>query len=400
MGIKMKTPMHILIIPSWYPQFIGDIGGSFFREQAIALKKFGYSVGVIYPQIRSLRNIKSILKKPYGLTVENDEGVNTIRFYTVNCIPKNKNYNKSHWIKIALRLFEKYVEQYGKPDIIHVHSMWYAGFAAQLIYEKYGIPYVITEHSSAFARNLIPRDIIDSLRSVVEQAKACIAVSQKFSNYLEAQFPSSNWIYIPNIVNDDFFTSPKAVGNTGLSSKIRIISICHLNKNKNTALLIKAFALVLEQDVDFNLELVIGGEGEERKTLQSLVENLGLKNHVQFLGPLTRNQVKQEINQSSIFVVSSKYETFGVVVVEALALGKPVVSTQCGGPESIINKDVGVLVENDSVTELAKGILHVSTHLNDYDADTLRTYCLENFSEKAVTNKLTNIYHKYGNLNE
>ena len=392
--------MHILIIPSWYPQFSGDIGGSFFREQAIALRKVGYQVGVIYPQIRSLRNIKSILKKPYGLTVENDEGVNTIRFYTVNCIPKNKNYNKSHWIKIALRLFEKYVEQYGKPDIIHVHSMWYAGFAAQLIYEKYGIPYVITEHSSAFARNLIPRDIIDSLRSVVEKAKACIAVSQKFSNYLEAQFPSSNWIYIPNIVNDDFFTSPKVVGNTGLSSKIRIISICHLNKNKNTALLIKAFALVLEQDVDFNLELVIGGEGVERKTLQSLVENLGLKNHVQFLGPLTRNQVKQEINQSSIFVVSSKYETFGVVVVEALALGKPVVSTQCGGPESIINKDVGVLVENDSVTELAKGILHVSTHLNDYDADTLRTYCLENFSEKAVTNKLTNIYHKYGNLNE
>ncbi|ENW28495.1 glycosyltransferase [Acinetobacter lwoffii] len=396
----MKEPKHILIIPSWYPQFSGDIGGSFFREQAIALKKVGYSVGVIYPQVRSLKDIKNILKKPYGLTRENDEGVSTLRWYTANYFPKVKSYNKNHWIRIALKLFETYVELYGKPDIIHVHSMWYAGFAAQLIYEKYGIPYVITEHSSAFARNLIPRDIIDSLRSVVEQAKACIAVSQKFSNYLETQFPSSNWLYIPNIVNDDFFTSPKVVGSTSLSSKIRIISICHLNKNKNTELLIRAFALVLEQVVGLNLELVIGGDGEERETLQNLVNTLELNNYVQFLGSLTRSQVKQEINQSSMFVVSSKYETFGVVVVEALALGKPVVSTQCGGPESIINKDVGVLVENDSVSELAKGILHVSTHLNDYDADTLRKYCLENFSEKAVTNKLTNIYHEYGNLNE
>ncbi|PJI29648.1 glycosyltransferase [Acinetobacter pseudolwoffii] len=392
----MKEPMHILIIPSWYPQFSGDVGGSFFREQAIALKKVGYSVGVISPQVRSLKHIKNILKKPYGLTRENDEGIYTLRWYTANYFPKAKNYNKNRWMRIALKLFETYVEQHGKPDIIHVHSMWYAGFAALLIYEKYGIPYVITEHSSAFARNLIPQEGVDSLKSVVKQAKARIAVSQKFSNYLETQFPSNHWLYIPNIVNDDFFTLPKAVENTDLSSKIRIISICHLNKNKNTELLIKAFALVLERDVDLNLELVIGGDGEERKTLQKLVESLGLKNHVQFLGSLTRNQVKQEINQSSIFVVSSKYETFGVVVVEALALGKPVVSTQCGGPESIINKDVGVLVENDSVSELAKGILHVSTHLNDYDADTLRTYCLENFSEKAVINRLTNIYHGYG----
>ena len=94
--------MHILIIPSWYPQFSGDIGGSFFREQAIALRKAEYQVGVIYPQIRSLKNIKSILKKPYGLTVEDDEGVNTIRCYAVIFIPKNKKYNKCYWIIIAL----------------------------------------------------------------------------------------------------------------------------------------------------------------------------------------------------------------------------------------------------------------------------------------------------------
>ena len=82
--------------------------------------------------------------------------------------------------------------------------MLYAGFAAKIIYEKYGIPYVITEHSSAFARNLIAEDVLDSLKPVVDQAKVCIAVSQNFSYFLEKKFSSSVWHYIPNIVNDDF----------------------------------------------------------------------------------------------------------------------------------------------------------------------------------------------------
>ena len=393
----MKEPKHILIIPSWYPQFSGDIGGSFFREQAIALRKAGYQVGVIYPQIRSLKNIKSILKKPYGVTVENDEGINTLRCYTTNYFPKVKGYNKNHWVKVALRLFELYIQKYGKPDIIHVHSMLYAGFAAQLIYEKYNIPYIVTEHSSAFYRHLISENILNTLNLVVAQAKECIAVSQNFANYLEKQFPLRNWNYIPNIVNDDFFTCVKGEKNEKLK-KTRIISICHLNKNKNTELLIKAFAQLLIQLPD--IELVIGGDGEERLLLESLVCELKIEHAVQFLGALTRDQVKQEISKSSLFVISSLYETFGVVAIEALALGKPVVSTRCGGPESIINSEVGVLVENNSINDLQNGIFHVCMNLKGYDADVLKKYCLDNFSEKAVVNQLTKIYYEHSNLNE
>lgn len=393
----MNTAIHVLIIPSWYPLFKGDISGSFFREQALALKNNGHQVGVIYPQIRSFKNIKSILKKPIGVTTEDDEGVHTLRGYSINYLPKVKNYNKNHWIKIALNLFENYIQKYGKPNIIHVHSMLYGGFAAQIIYEKYGIPYVITEHSSAFARNLIGENTLRSLKPVVEQAKACLAVSQKFSEYLEEKFSHSVWQYIPNIVNDEFFT-PVEVGGEANAEKIRIISVCHLNKNKNTALLLQAFSELLKQLP--NIELVIGGDGEERNTLENLVNTLRIEHAVQFLGALTREQVKNEIHKSSLFVVSSFYETFGVVAIEALALGKPVVSTRCGGPESIINSDVGVLVENDSVSELANGILYVCMHLKDYDGDALKKYCLESFSERAVVEKLTKIYNEHSNLNE
>ncbi|MDM1765542.1 MULTISPECIES: glycosyltransferase [unclassified Acinetobacter] len=386
--------MHVLIIPSWYPRFSGDVSGSFFREQAIALKKSGLSVGLICPQIKSLKDFKSILKKPYGLDIQLDEGINVLRWHSFNYLPKVKSFSKNHWIQIGLKLFESYMERYGKPDVIHVHSMLYAGYLAHQINTRYNIPYVITEHSSAFARGFVNDDVIESLKPVVERSAKCVAVSHQFCKFLNNCFPKSNWLYIPNIVSENFFT----VNASFESKKNRIISICHLNKNKNSELLIRAFEQVLKSSP--NAELVIGGEGDERIKLELLVKELKIEKNVIFLGALTRDQVKEEIQKSALFVVSSKYETFGVVVVEALALGKPVVSTKCGGPESIINSEVGLLVENESILELSNGILYIYNNLEKYKPDYLRKYCLENFSETSVLSRLNIVYKDSSGFNE
>lgn len=387
--------MHILIIPSWYPQFSGDIGGSFFREQAIALKKSGCTVGVIYPQVRSLKNIKSILKKPYGLTVEDDEGVNTIRWYAVNFIPKNKKYNKSHWIKIALKLFETYVEQFGKPDIIHVHSMLYAGFAAQLISEKYGISYVVTEHSTAFARNLISLDEISSLKQVVRDAKVCIAVSNEFSSLLNKLFEIQKWTYIPNIVNDEFISFEKTLDT---EEYFTFITVCFLEKKKRVDLLISSFAKAFKDNKKVRLK--IGGDGVLMSELKILAKELGIESQVIFLGKLSRQQVKEEMALSNAFVLSSEYETFGVVLVEALALGKPLIATKCGGPESIVAPEVGYLIPKNSEREMTNALLELHQNWNKFDSVQIRQYCLENFSEKAVVEELTKIYTEPNSSNE
>lgn len=387
--------MHILIIPSWYPQFSGDIGGSFFREQAIALKKSGCTVGVIYPQVRSLKNIKSILKKPYGLTVEDDEGVNTIRWYAVNFIPKNKKYNKSHWIKIALKLFETYVEQFGKPDIIHVHSMLYAGFAAQLISEKYGISYVVTEHSTAFARNLISLDEISSLKQVVRDAKVCIAVSNEFSSLLNKLFEIQKWTYIPNIVNDEFISFEKTLDT---EEYFTFITVCFLEKKKRVDLLISSFAKAFKDNKKVRLK--IGGDGVLMSELKILAKELGVESQVIFLGKLSRQQVKEEMALSNAFVLSSEYETFGVVLVEALALGKPLIATKCGGPESIVAPEVGYLIPKNSEREMTNALLELHQNWNKFDSVQIRQYCLENFSEKAVVEELTKIYTEPNSSNE
>lgn len=391
----MKESKHILIIPSWYPQFSGDIGGSFFREQAIALRKAEYRVGVIYPQIRSLKNIKSILKKPYGLTVENDEGVNTLRWYTANYFPKVKGYNKNHWIKVALRLFELYVKKFGKPDIIHVHSMLYAGYVAKIIESKYGITYVVTEHSTAFARDLIPLDVVSSLKQVVNDAKVCIAVSNEFSSLLNKLFETQKWTYISNIVNDEFISFEKTLDT---EEYFTFITVCFLEKKKRVDLLISSFAKAFKDNKKVRLK--IGGDGILMSELKILAKELGVESQVIFLGKLSRQQVKEEMALSNAFVLSSEYETFGVVIVEALALGKPVIATKCGGPESIVTPEVGYLISKNSAKEMAAALLKLHQNWNKFDSLQIRQYCLENFSEKAVVEKLTKIYTEPNSLNE
>lgn len=381
----MNKPIHILIIPSWYPHTTGDIGGSFFREQAHALRKAGNKVGVIYPQFRSIKDIKGIYSKPYGIEYIDDEGLNTYKYHHL-AVPKIHSIRQVRWINYGLKLFQEYAKNFGMPDIIHVHSLIAAGNIALEIKTKYQIPYVVTEHSTAFARGLIQENEIKNLEKIVSAADYNIAVSEPFSNLLNSFFGLETWNYIPNIVNNDFLNAnieePKET--------FKYLSISLLAEKKAVDNLITAFSDITNKIP--NAVLHIGGDGPERVNLQKLVSELNLESKVVFLGSLSRERVKLEMANSSVFVLPSRYETFGVVLVEALALGKPVIATKCGGPESIVNEKVGKLVKVDDISELSKAMLDTYLSYYKYNSKDIRQYCINNFSEEAVTSKLGNVY--------
>ena len=385
----MKKPIHILIIPSWYPAKAGDIGGVFFREQALALSKVGHKVGVIAPLTRSLRDWKGVFLKPYGLHYEIDEGIATYRWNRVHFTPKLNFINKANWISAGLKLFDEYVRNHGFPDIIHVHSLLNAGFVAQEISLKHNIPYVVTEHSSAFARGLVSEQSIKKLQSVAIHSKKNIAVSDEFKKLLNEKFICKNWCYIPNIVSNEFIKS--SLPKKKIKVDFVFISICRLIEKKRVDILIRSFA-ELSKDVK-GIKLKIGGDGSVKNQLIELADELGISKSVEFLGTLNREEVLKHITYSDAFVLASEYETFGVVLVEALALGKPVVATRCGGPESIVVPTVGCLVEKNSVEALTQGMRELYINKNKYCAENIRKYCYENFSEDAVVNELNEIYH-------
>ncbi|MBO1519726.1 glycosyltransferase [Oceanisphaera pacifica] len=133
-----------------------------------------------------------------------------------------------------------------------------------------------------------------------------------------------------------------------------VLNVGRLHEQKNQKILIHAFSIVAKE-LD-EARLIILGEGVERKALNKLVKNLKLCSKIKIL-PFRDNPYPY-YKGATLFALSSNYEGFGNVIVEALSSGNPVVSTACeGGPRSILkNGEYGVLVEPENVIKMAEAI--------------------------------------------
>lgn len=383
--------LHILLIPSWYPGNPHDVSGSFFREQALALKKKECKVGVISLRLRSLRDWKSVFTGRYDIAFEDDLEVATYRKYGMAWFPRIQKLMVWLWQKHAIAVFEQYIKVNGKPDIIHVHSILYAGFAAKAISDKFQIPYVVTEHSSAYASGLVTPAQKRMAEQVSKYAHKRFAVSRPFAVFLSDYFlvKNSPWEVMPNIVNERFFSS--LIEDRDKREPFTFINVGLLKPNKGVGILIKAFAKALSSQPD--LKLKIGGDGSERATLVALAHDLSVADNIEFLGMLSREQVVEQMTSSDAFVLSSQYETFGVVLIESLALGKPVIATRCGGPEDIVQEENGILVQVNNVDALAAAMLTLYNDRLSYKSEGIREACRASYSEEAVARKLIQSYN-------
>ncbi|MDG2943261.1 glycosyltransferase [Bisgaard Taxon 10/6] len=378
--------MHILILPSWYPLHKDDLNGAFFREQAYVLADSGVKVGVIAPQFRSLRLGKNAVLGRYDQEFWQDGNISTYFQHGVFWFPKIPYLDLKRWVKAGLALFERYVKEQGMPDILHVHSLLHAGPLALEIHKKYQIPYCVTEHSSVFGRGLVKDWEWPYLKRAEAAASKLLAVSKSLADLLKQKLNGKEWTVFPNLLDDLFVESSMNLS----ARKYQLCAVAFLHAKKGFDVLIKAFANVVEEYPQ--LKLVIGGEGPERTKLEMLIKTLGLENNVTLLGALSRGEVCQLMKESLCFVLSSYIETFGVVVIEALSQGTPVVSTLCGGPESILTEGDGLFVKAGDEKELAKGILEFLANQEKFDNEQIRRRCIDAYSKKPFVNKLTNIY--------
>ena len=375
--------MHVLIIPSWYANTYNPLSGVFFKEQAEALAKYGNKIGVIAIQEISIKDIFKQKKLDFSNKHFTENGVYT---YSLQypAIPKLNGVRRKIKITLFVKLFEDYIKQHGLPDIIHLHSFM-AGELAIYIKEKYNIPYIVTEHNTGFARNLVSEKDLVRAKKGFENSAYNIAVSKQFRDLLQNKF-TLNFNYVANIVNIDFFNIKKSNKKDTYS----FINIAFLDKKKNQDMLIRAFANAFTNKPKIKLTIV--GDGPEYSNLNNLIKELDMENQISLYGRANREEVKIILQKSDAFVLSSKYETFGVVIIEAMACGLPVVATKCGGPESIINSEkVGLLSEIDE-NKLSEKLLEMYNNRLIFDSNYIRKYVENNFSEQVIAKQLLSIY--------
>ena len=220
--------------------------------------------------------------------------------------------------------------------------------------------------------------------------------TKSMKEYLDIKYKRSESIeyqVVPNAVLDNHLISKskESVDHKWYNNDeiFVITAVGRLTNQKDFTNLINAFALTVNS-LDF-IRLVIIGSGEQKELLQSLVEDLSLESKVEFLG--FQSNPYKFMNASDLFVMSSKWEGPGHVLIEALGTGCPVITTNCpiGPADSIQNGEFGELIEVGNSKALSESILYAFKNQSDM---LLKVKKSENYMKKFYTENVVNEYKK------
>ena len=401
--------MNIFIIPSWYPNTISQISGIFFKEQALAIGecrpdwKIAISVWGQKEHAISLSRLYSIiplLVKYYSTKRENSVRLidNVIEYRKLVLEWQNTQLDLHHDgpLRASKVNLKRAMAEFGTIDLIHAHVSYPAGWIAMQLSKETGIPYVITEHMGPFPfQPYLKRDgtLHKKLQGPLENAGAIIAVSPSLATRIRS-FGIENVTYIPNLVDERFF-APKLKTRNNYYYIFFTLGIFIKQKGIPDLLVaIKKFYSTLSLEDQSRVKFRIGGDGPEKEYIYKLAFELGLDGKIEWLGLLSRESALQEFQNCNCFVLTSRHETFGVVCAEAIACGKPLIATRCGGPEAIITPENGLLVEVGDSDQITLAMTKMFNSSQCFNQNVIRSQFLKNFSREAVVSKLEEIYKK------
>lgn len=390
--------MNLFIISSWYPSNTNPNAGVFVREQAeaiamtcsdirVLISAWGHTdseLSVRHP-IQAFHVLLWRFRQPER-KIHQKNGVWEIFHPSLNFSEKLPRGGTERLISANRKNLLAAIEKFGPIDLIHAHVSYPAGFVASRLSEEFGIPYVLTEHMGPFPfismmKSGIPRrEIFDAFKKAARSIAVSPALAQRISSFglLEP-------MVVPNVVNEKkFFNSPIK------SDRFIFFTLCNLVEQKGIDVLLRAIALWSPQinEVEFR----IGGDGEMLNIYKMMAENLGISNRITWLGKVHHDDASSLFRECHSYVMPSRHETFGVVLAEAIASGKPVIATRCGGPDFIVNSQNGILVDIDSVEQLADAMAWMKENWSEFDPLVIRQEFESRFSRMAVANQLRDIY--------
>lgn len=234
-----------------------------------------------------------------------------------------------------------------KPQLIVIMFAPMAIFVVPAI-KKYKIPYIISERNDP--NNFAGKKITKILyQHYMKKATGIVFQTHDVQKYYTGKINGISQIIYNPLILDNF----PAIYN-GVREK-RIVNVGRLHYQKNQKLLIEAFAMICNKFPEYILEIY--GEGELRMELYSLIKKLNLEKCVFLKG--NRKDVLECERKAALFVLSSDFEGMPNALIEALALGLPVISTDCpcgGAHELIQDEENGLLVPVNNIEAMAHAI--------------------------------------------
>jgi len=383
---------NLLVITNEFPDKNNSyVGGIFVKEQVVALKRYFEKIFVIAPIPKTFGFlIKDHYKPMKNYTIDNVHVFYPKFFHFPVMQVKRYLYNYYHQIitREVLSLLEKEKIDF---DLVHAHFTVPSGQVAWDLKRNLGVPYIITVHETP-STGLLPeyKSNSEDVYNTWKNANALIRVDKKYVELLKKFNP--NVYSIPNGFDSNRFNILdrwEARTRLGLPQDKKIIfSLGNLIMRKGFQYLIEAMKEIVSIETD--ILCFIGGRGPLRKKLEWQIGKLGLQDHIKLLGFIPNDEIPLWMNATDIFVLPSLSESFGIVQLEAMACGTPVVATYNGGSEEIItSEDYGLLCPPKDPKCLAEKILIALE--KDWDREKIRKYA-EQFTWDKVAENIINVY--------
>ena len=255
-------------------------------------------------------------------------------------------------------------------DCIHATTLFSDGGVAYKLHLKYGIPYVVAARNTdvnefmGYAPHTWPMG-----RKIIAKAQKLVFISPSlYQNFCHRRFfrdiaktTTNKAIFCPNGINR-YWLEHRELEDRHVDGKILYIG--RFDKNKNVLRLVRAVLRLKEQVPEIHLSMV-GVGGEEELEIKRLAE--ANKDTLSFLGPIyDKDKLRDIMRHSSLFAMVSIFETFGLVYVEALSQGLPILFTEHQGVDGYFSKDTGVAVNPKDINSIQRGLSELITHRNQY----------------------------------
>ena len=370
--------MRILIAGRGFDSLSRRETGAFEADQARALLSMGHDVRFAATDTRSIRRLRPPGLREYVL------GGMKVVYCAIPAGAKPAFLSKKAQRSASERIWSRLDAENWRPDIVHAH------FGAAMLEEarRRGIPTVYTEHSSRANADTVSAAEESREREEYGLADRLVCVSRTLARRVASRLGEEP-VVIPNIADPVFLSAgaEEAVPHEGF----RFVSAGNLIPSKCFDILLRAFARLRARGAK-GMSLTVIGDGPEEARLRELARTLGTDGSVTFTGRLERSAMAELYKNADAFVLASRSETFGVVLIEALSAGLPVIAARSGGPEDFVDDSNGLLVPADDIAALADAMERMPRLAGRYDRAALAASARERFSPYAVAGALTALY--------
>ncbi|TNE75262.1 MAG: glycosyltransferase [Bacteroidetes bacterium] len=374
--------MHVLFLNSWYPNRNAPTLGNFVEKHAEA--------AALFHTISCLSIFPSEKIKHMEIGTSEKNGVFEVQIY----IPQTKasipfigqlikwwNYRKA--FKAGLTIIEK---KKGAIDLTHLNVVYPLGIFALKLKRKYNIPFVVTEHSTGYhdPSNKFTKRQLDLTKKVLQSADLILPVSNDLGKAISRLAPATKQIRVTNVVDANVF-------KLNVENRRAFIHISTLNEEqKNPKGIIDVLAELKTQGETIPFLFISDMPFEQ---LKNYAAEKGLnENDVTFKGPLSTNEIANELAHARALVLFSNYENFPCVIAESFMSGVPVISTNVNGIPEFVNPQNGILIEAQDKEALKEAFLTFLQREKEFEPEKLRSFALENFSYEAIGKAFSDIY--------